>query len=77
MVQCTPNLRAIPVLIHNCLDYVVSGARACSGKKKGGRVISPRCTVRYELYLFLADPPVVAEAPSGNEIDAINGSRGE
>ncbi|KAG5516555.1 hypothetical protein RHGRI_037312 [Rhododendron griersonianum] len=68
---------AIPVLIRNCLDYVVSGARACSAGKKGGRVISPSCTVWYELYPFLADPPVVAEAPSGKGIDAVNGSRGE
>ncbi|KAE9461708.1 hypothetical protein C3L33_06383, partial [Rhododendron williamsianum] len=69
MVQCTPDLS--PLLCRNCLNEILSSLLGFMAGRIGGRVLTPSCNVRYELYPFLA------EAPSDNGTDASNGSRGE
>lgn len=69
MVQCTPDLSLL--LCDNCLNEILSPLFGLIAGKTGGRVLTPSCNVRYELYPFLADPP------SDNGTDASNGSRGE
>ncbi|KAI8525185.1 hypothetical protein RHMOL_Rhmol13G0209300 [Rhododendron molle] len=57
MVQCTLDLSM--VLCRNCLDeIIVYLVRVCSAGNKGGRLIARSCIARYELYPFLANPPV-------------------
>ncbi|OAP04146.1 hypothetical protein AXX17_AT3G23600 [Arabidopsis thaliana] len=51
MVQCTKDLSAKNCSV--CLSYILSKLPKCCKGKQGGRVLSPSCNFRYELYPFV------------------------
>ncbi|KAK6917360.1 Serine-threonine/tyrosine-protein kinase, catalytic domain [Dillenia turbinata] len=50
-VQCTPDLSEEDCA--NCLKEAVLGISNCSYGKQGGRVFTPSCVLRYEMFPFL------------------------
>jgi hypothetical protein len=66
LVQCTPDLSELEC--NNCLDETFQGIPNCCDGKLGGRVISPSCSMRFEVYQFYtltapASPPSSPVAP--------------
>ncbi|XP_010466465.1 PREDICTED: putative cysteine-rich repeat secretory protein 25 [Camelina sativa] len=51
MVQCTKDLSAKNCSV--CLDWIMAKLPKCCNGKQGGRVLSPSCNFRYELYPFV------------------------
>ncbi|EOA32226.1 hypothetical protein CARUB_v10015485mg [Capsella rubella] len=51
MVQCTKDLSAFNCSV--CLDGIMEKLPKCCNGKQGGRVLSPSCGFRYELYPFV------------------------
>ncbi|KAL7213446.1 hypothetical protein ACSBR2_016049 [Camellia fascicularis] len=62
MVQCTPDLS--PTDCRICLNVAVSELLSQLNGKKGGRVLSPSCNIRFELYPFTLDPSDTAQPPA-------------
>ncbi|KAI3909868.1 hypothetical protein MKW92_048523 [Papaver armeniacum] len=68
LVQCTADLP--PLSCYNCLVGAVSYLPNCCDGSRGARVISPSCSIRYELYPFLnstitpSPPPSTDATPS-------------
>jgi hypothetical protein len=65
LVQCTPDLSALGC--DSCLTIIQSIPDCCDGKQ-GGRIISPSCNIRFEVYQFYtstaaASPPSSLVAP--------------
>ncbi|OAY25998.1 cysteine-rich receptor-like protein kinase 10 isoform X3 [Manihot esculenta] len=50
LAQCTPDLSGNDCLL--CLEAAISDLPTCCGGKIGGRVLSPSCNIRYEIYQF-------------------------
>jgi hypothetical protein len=66
LVQCTPDLSELEC--NNCLAGTFQGIPTCCDGKQGGRVISPSCSMRFEVYQFYtltaaASPPSSPVAP--------------
>ncbi|KAI3957101.1 hypothetical protein MKX01_004392 [Papaver californicum] len=76
MVQCTPDIT--PTLCESCLRTSI-GTLSCCTESKGGRVLTPSCTFRFEVYTFygkslyttqaqapapLLLPPSILQSPS-------------
>ncbi|CAN8320595.1 unnamed protein product [Cochlearia groenlandica] len=51
MMQCTQDLSIKNCSV--CLDWVVAKLPQCCNNKQGGRVLTPSCNFRYELYPFV------------------------
>jgi len=51
MVQCTQDLSLKNCTV--CLDWIMTKLPECCNGKQGGRVLSPSCNFRYELYPFV------------------------
>ncbi|GMH12059.1 hypothetical protein Nepgr_013900 [Nepenthes gracilis] len=51
LVDCTRDLSNDDC--KKCLDEAINELPSCSGGKKGGRIVSGSCHVRYEIYPFL------------------------
>ncbi|XP_065879544.1 cysteine-rich receptor-like protein kinase 25 [Euphorbia lathyris] len=50
LVQCTPDLSSSDC--RRCLEIAISQLPACCNGKRGGRVLTPSCNIRYEVYPF-------------------------
>ena len=50
LVQCTPDLSGSDC--NWCLQIAIANLPGCCGGKQGGRVLSPSCNVRFEVYPF-------------------------
>ncbi|KAH7545827.1 hypothetical protein FEM48_Zijuj01G0135100 [Ziziphus jujuba var. spinosa] len=50
LVQCTPDLSLQDCT--NCLNWAIEYIPTCCDGKKGGRVYSPSCYIRFEEYIF-------------------------
>nr|QMS43708.1 protein kinase [Betula platyphylla] len=66
LVQCTPDLSELEC--QNCLDGTIRGIPQCCDGKQGGRVVTPSCNMRFEVYQFytstaVASPPSSPVAP--------------
>jgi len=66
LVQCTPDLSELQC--NNCLASAFQDIPKCCDGKQGGRVNSPSCSMRFEVYLFYtstaaASPPSSPVAP--------------
>ncbi|CAI9760054.1 unnamed protein product [Fraxinus pennsylvanica] len=62
LAQCTPDLSSKDCDF--CLQNANSRLPTCCEYKKGGRVISPSCNIRYEIYPFYNATTVPAPAPA-------------
>ncbi|KAI3710431.1 hypothetical protein L2E82_40211 [Cichorium intybus] len=61
-MQCTPDLSEDQC--YNCLDRAIQQIPNCCDSKRGGRVLYPSCSIRYEDYIFFNDTVVLAPPPS-------------
>ncbi|KAF8112169.1 hypothetical protein N665_0066s0044 [Sinapis alba] len=68
LVQCTPDLTNLDC--ESCLRQTINQLPLCCDRSIGGRVITPSCSFRYELYPFYnetitaaAPPPSVSASP--------------
>ncbi|KAL6333266.1 hypothetical protein AAG906_028449 [Vitis piasezkii] len=70
LVQCTPDLSKLSY--SNCIEgavWAINGIPGCCDRKQGGRVVTPSCNIRFELYRFYdftaanAPPPSPATPP--------------
>ena len=66
LAQCTQDLSEDDC--NRCLRIAISNLPTCCTGKQGGRVLTPTCNVRYELYPFYrelatAPPPAPPPAP--------------
>ncbi|KAK7391004.1 hypothetical protein VNO78_19279 [Psophocarpus tetragonolobus] len=67
LVQCTPDLSRQDC--SNCLVGAVSEIPSCCNGKRGGRVVTPSCNIRYESYRFYYEPATAtatAHAPASS-----------
>ncbi|XP_065877420.1 cysteine-rich receptor-like protein kinase 10 [Euphorbia lathyris] len=63
LAQCTPDLSTADCI--QCLDIAISQLPACCNGKQGGRVLTPSCNIRYEMYRFYTAPsPPPSPPPS-------------
>ncbi|XP_050212572.1 cysteine-rich receptor-like protein kinase 10 [Mercurialis annua] len=62
LVQCTPDLSASACSL--CLQAAISKLPNCCDGKQGGRVLSPSCNIRYEIYMFYNSTRLEAPPPS-------------
>ncbi|XP_059438776.1 cysteine-rich receptor-like protein kinase 44 [Corylus avellana] len=60
LVQCTPDLSELDC--NYCLFWAIQRMPQKSGDKEGGRVITPSCNIRFEIYLFY-DSAAASTAP--------------
>ncbi|XP_057732902.1 cysteine-rich receptor-like protein kinase 26 isoform X2 [Arachis stenosperma] len=60
VAQCTPDLSSLEC--DQCLEGHVSDIPACCDGKRGGRVLTPSCYIRYEVYPFF-QPTTAHNAP--------------
>ncbi|KAJ0081490.1 hypothetical protein Patl1_12068 [Pistacia atlantica] len=66
LVQCTQGLSIRDCFI--CIQEPDSQLPWCCGGKKGGRVLTPSCNVRFELYLYVNETFISTLAlPSASE----------
>nr|XP_025679208.1 cysteine-rich receptor-like protein kinase 25 [Arachis hypogaea] len=82
VVQCTPDLSSLEC--DQCLEGHVSDIPACCDGKKGGRVLSPSCYIRYEVYPFFqptaannAPPPSSLSQPPHSSSTPTSSSEGQ
>jgi hypothetical protein len=61
LVQCTPVLSTSDC--NRCLNLTLSYIPICCNNKRGGRVLTPGCNLRYENYSFYNETAVVAMSP--------------
>jgi hypothetical protein len=57
LVQCTPDLSELDC--NSCLVFVIQSIPQYCGGTEGGRVITPSCNIRFDIFLFY-DPTVAA-----------------
>ncbi|KAM7465180.1 hypothetical protein LguiB_012742 [Lonicera macranthoides] len=62
LVQCTPDLSVDTC--NNCLVGAARGIRGCCDGKRGGRVIRPSCSVRFEVDPFFNESTAGAPPPA-------------
>jgi hypothetical protein len=69
LTQCTADLSGSDC--NSCLQIAISNLQGCCGGQQGGRVLSPSCNVRFELYRFyqlvapVSPPPGSVSTPKG------------
>ncbi|KAL9384088.1 hypothetical protein Peur_024411 [Populus x canadensis] len=61
LVQCTPVLSTSDC--NRCLNLTLSYIPICCNNKRGGRVLTPGCNLRYETYSFYNETAVMAMSP--------------
>ncbi|XVE51179.1 hypothetical protein DITRI_Ditri02bG0018600 [Diplodiscus trichospermus] len=61
LVQCTPDLSRDDC--NTCLRGAIAALPMCCNGKQGGRVLTPSCNVRYELYPFYNQTAVSVPPP--------------
>ncbi|XP_022720570.1 cysteine-rich receptor-like protein kinase 10 isoform X2 [Durio zibethinus] len=61
LVQCTPDLSSTDC--NTCLRGAIAALPNCCSGKQGGRVLTPSCNIRYELYPFYNQTAVSVPAP--------------
>ncbi|XVF87658.1 hypothetical protein PTKIN_Ptkin18bG0138000 [Pterospermum kingtungense] len=61
LVQCTPDLSSSDC--NTCLRGNIAGLPNCCSGKQGGRVLTPSCNIRYELYPFYNQTAVSVPSP--------------
>lgn len=62
LAQCTQDLSSSDC--NKCLRGAIAQLPTCCGGKQGGRVLTPSCIVRYEVYPFYNEPATPAPAPT-------------
>ncbi|KAJ9169026.1 hypothetical protein P3X46_020496 [Hevea brasiliensis] len=62
LVQCTPDLSSSDC--NRCLEIAIAKLPSCCDGKQGGRVLSPSCNIRYEVYPFYNATSTRAPPPS-------------
>ncbi|KAK9223662.1 hypothetical protein WN944_012108 [Citrus x changshan-huyou] len=62
LAQCTPDLSSSDCNI--CLRGAIAQLPNCCSGKQGGRVLTPSCNVRYELYPFYNESATAPPAPA-------------
>lgn len=64
LVQCTPDLSEADC--NRCLRQVIGYLPDCCSGKKGAQVLTPSCSIRYDLYPFynLMETEIAASPPS-------------
>ncbi|KAL9450603.1 hypothetical protein AB3S75_012350 [Citrus x aurantiifolia] len=62
LVQCTPDLSTDDC--SRCLRLAISDLDGCCSIKQGGRVLSPSCNIRYEVYPFYNDTLIASPTPA-------------
>lgn len=86
LVQCSPDLsrldcvRCVKSLISNVFtEYFVTVTKGSLFIAEGGRVVSPSCNVRYEIYPFYKNVTYIAQPPASNRnatlVQAVDGSK--
>ncbi|MBA0811721.1 hypothetical protein Gohar_003593 [Gossypium harknessii] len=61
LLQCTPDLTTSDC--STCLRGAIADLPNCCDGKQGGRVLTPSCSIRYELYPFYNQTAVSVSAP--------------
>ncbi|MBA0569362.1 hypothetical protein Golob_006798, partial [Gossypium lobatum] len=61
LLQCTPDLTTSDC--NTCLRGAIADLPSCCDGKQGGRVLTPSCSIRYELYPFYNQTAVSVSAP--------------
>ncbi|XWS15619.1 hypothetical protein CRYUN_Cryun34aG0016900 [Craigia yunnanensis] len=61
LVQCTPDLSRTDC--DTCLRRTIAALPNCCSGRQGGRVLTPSCNIRYEVYLFYTQTVVSVAAP--------------
>lgn len=61
LLQCTPDLTTSDC--NTCLRGAIADLPNCCDGKQGGRVLTPSCSIRYELYPFYNQTAVSVSAP--------------
>lgn len=64
LVQCTPDLSGHQC--NNCLAGAFQDIPKCCDGKRGGRVVSPSCSMRFEVYRFYTS--AVAASPPSSQV---------
>lgn len=67
LVQCTPDLSAD--MCSDCLDQVIGEIPSCCSGRIGGRVLTPSCYFRFELYRFFNSTVNLLPPPPTEGID--------
>lgn len=62
LAQCTPDLSSSDC--NTCLREAIARLPNCCSGKQGGRVLTPSCNVRYELYPFYNESATAPPAPA-------------
>ncbi|GLT75495.1 hypothetical protein SLA2020_472160 [Shorea laevis] len=75
LVQCSRDLNGSSC--NSCLQPIASAIRGCCEYKKGWRILSPSCFVRYEEYPFFQEPVVSPPVPSAPGPMSIGGNKGK
>ncbi|KAM7465176.1 hypothetical protein LguiB_012738 [Lonicera macranthoides] len=84
LVQCTQDLSDEDC--NRCLRIAINNLPTCCTRKQGGRVLTPSCNVRYEIYPFYRElattpppvpllvptPPSSLTRPSGRDVNDIS-----
>ncbi|KAJ8767212.1 hypothetical protein K2173_013609 [Erythroxylum novogranatense] len=73
VVQCTPDLNRSEC--DRCISIIMEQLPTCCSGKRGGRVLTPSCNFRFELYSFLGetsppDPNDKVNVTSGRELNS-------
>lgn len=69
LVQCTPDLSYQDC--NDCVDSAINQIAYCCDAREGGRIVSPSCTIRFEVYSFFeytAPPPGPPPGPPPTNI---------
>ncbi|XP_048141695.1 cysteine-rich receptor-like protein kinase 44 isoform X1 [Rhodamnia argentea] len=69
LVQCTPDLSQLQCV--SCLVQAIGQIPRCCNQKEGGRVVTPSCNIRFEVYPFFyssayespPSPPLAPQSP--------------
>ncbi|KAM7506204.1 hypothetical protein LguiB_005108 [Lonicera macranthoides] len=64
MGNCIPNLSEDDC--YKCLDRAASGILGCCGGRRGGRVVTPSCSVRFGVDPFLSETSADATPPTAS-----------
>jgi hypothetical protein len=62
LVQCTPDLSEQQC--NNCLFWAIQRLPQKSSGREGGRVITPSCNIRFEIFLFYDSTVAASTSPS-------------
>ncbi|KAJ7946223.1 Cysteine-rich receptor-kinase-like protein [Quillaja saponaria] len=68
LAQCTPDLTVYNCI--KCFQKAMELLPSCCDGKQGGRLLLPRCNIRYELYPFYINAPLSTALPPGAPLHA-------